>query len=81
MCLSTPSLSIKRRVDKFVCIKPWISNIFVAKDQTRYCGLARGPRFGDPCVQMKDTGDQKVSVHLMITVQKTRKNILKIFNH
>jgi hypothetical protein len=26
-------------------------------------------------------GDQKVSVHLMITVQKTRKNILNNFNH
>jgi hypothetical protein len=26
-------------------------------------------------------GDQKVSVHLMITVQKTRKNILNSFNH
>jgi hypothetical protein len=26
-------------------------------------------------------GDQKVFVHLMITVQKTRKNILNIFNH
>jgi hypothetical protein len=26
-------------------------------------------------------GDQKVSVHLMITVQKTRKNILYTFNH
>jgi hypothetical protein len=25
--------------------------------------------------------DQKVSVHLMITVQKTRKNILNSFNH
>jgi hypothetical protein len=29
----------------------------------------------------KVQGDQKVSVHLMITVQKTRKNILKGFNH
>jgi hypothetical protein len=26
-------------------------------------------------------GDQKVSVHLMITVQKTRQNILNSFNH
>jgi hypothetical protein len=26
-------------------------------------------------------GDQKVFVHLMITVQKTRKNILNSFNH
>jgi hypothetical protein len=26
-------------------------------------------------------GDQKVSVHLMITVQKTRKNTLNSFNH
>jgi hypothetical protein len=26
-------------------------------------------------------GDQKVSAHLMITVQKTRKNILNSFNH
>jgi hypothetical protein len=26
-------------------------------------------------------GDLKVSVHLMITVQKTRKNILNSFNH
>jgi hypothetical protein len=26
-------------------------------------------------------GDQKVSVHLMITVQKIRKNILNSFNH
>jgi hypothetical protein len=26
-------------------------------------------------------GDQKVSVHLMITAQKTRKNILNSFNH
>jgi hypothetical protein len=26
-------------------------------------------------------GDQKVSVHLMITVQKKRKNILNSFNH
>jgi hypothetical protein len=26
-------------------------------------------------------GDQKVSVHLMITVQKTCKNILNSFNH
>jgi hypothetical protein len=26
-------------------------------------------------------GDQKVSVHLMITVQKTRKNILNSFSH
>jgi hypothetical protein len=26
-------------------------------------------------------GDQKVSAHLMITVQKTRKNILNTFNH
>jgi hypothetical protein len=26
-------------------------------------------------------GDQNVSVNLMITVQKTRKNILKGFNH
>jgi hypothetical protein len=26
-------------------------------------------------------GDQKVSVHLMITVQTTRKNILNSFNH
>jgi hypothetical protein len=26
-------------------------------------------------------GDQKVSVHLMITVQKTLKNILNSFNH
>jgi hypothetical protein len=29
----------------------------------------------------KIQGDQKVSVHLMITVQKTRKNILNSFNH
>jgi hypothetical protein len=26
-------------------------------------------------------GDQKVSVHLMITVENTRKNILNSFNH
>jgi hypothetical protein len=26
-------------------------------------------------------GDQKLSVHLMITVQKTNKNILNMFNH
>jgi hypothetical protein len=26
-------------------------------------------------------GDQKVPVHLMITVQKTHKNILNSFNH
>jgi hypothetical protein len=26
-------------------------------------------------------GDRKVSVHLMITVQNTRKNILNSFNH
>jgi 3-hydroxymyristoyl/3-hydroxydecanoyl-(acyl carrier protein) dehydratase len=26
-------------------------------------------------------GDQKVSVHLMITVQKTSKNVLNSFNH
>jgi hypothetical protein len=26
-------------------------------------------------------GDQKVSVHLIITVQKTSKNILNILNH
>jgi hypothetical protein len=26
-------------------------------------------------------GDQKVSAHLMITVQKTRKNILNSFSH
>jgi hypothetical protein len=26
-------------------------------------------------------GDQNVSVHLMITVEKTRKNILNVFNH
>jgi hypothetical protein len=26
-------------------------------------------------------GDQKISVHLMITVQKTRKNILNSFSH
>jgi hypothetical protein len=26
-------------------------------------------------------GDQKISVHQMITVQKTRKNILNSFNH
>jgi hypothetical protein len=26
-------------------------------------------------------GDQKVSLHLMITVQKTSKNILNSFNH
>jgi hypothetical protein len=26
-------------------------------------------------------GDQKVSMHLMITIQKTRKNILNSFNH
>jgi hypothetical protein len=26
-------------------------------------------------------GDQKVSVHLIITVQKTHKNILNKFNH
>jgi hypothetical protein len=26
-------------------------------------------------------GDQKVSVHLMITVQKTRNNILNSFSH
>jgi hypothetical protein len=31
-----------------------------------------------PCVVQ---GDQKVSVHLMITVQKTRKNILNASNH
>jgi hypothetical protein len=30
---------------------------------------------------MNIQGDQKVIVHLMITVQKTRKNILNSFNH
>jgi hypothetical protein len=33
--------------------------------------------FSDIIIQ----GDQKVTVHLMITVQKTRKNILNSFNH
>jgi hypothetical protein len=33
-------------------------------------------------LQLTNTqGEQKVSVHLMITVQKTRKNILNSFNH
>jgi hypothetical protein len=32
------------------------------------------------CVQ-EIAGDQKVSVHLMITVQKTRKHILNSFDH
>jgi hypothetical protein len=34
---------------------------------------------GLPCDDIQ--GDQKVSVRLIITVQKTRKNILNSFNH
>jgi hypothetical protein len=34
-----------------------------------------------PITMLYVQGDQKVSVHLMITVQKTRKNILNSFNH
>jgi hypothetical protein len=30
---------------------------------------------------LKIQGDEKVSVHLMITAQKARKNILNSFNH
>jgi hypothetical protein len=30
---------------------------------------------------MKSQGDQKVSVHLKITAQKTHKNILNSFSH
>jgi hypothetical protein len=37
--------------------------------------------FNWECVRRFIQGDQKVSVHLMITVQKTRKNILNSFNH
>jgi hypothetical protein len=35
---------------------------------------------GAICVIWNIQGDQKVSVHLMITVQKTRKNILNCLN-
>jgi hypothetical protein len=41
------------------------------------------PRMG--CIKKKKhthtQGDQKASVHLMIAVQKTHKNILNSFNH
>jgi hypothetical protein len=33
------------------------------------------------CISINIQGDQKVSVHLMFTVQKTRKIILNSFNH